>query len=159
MPSAADTHGYIGSDIASLCSKAVKQQIREKMDLIDLDEETINAEVFNALRVTMENFRFTLARPIPPLSEKPSSSSVQLGTMLVVWTRVKQELQETITYPVEHPEKFIMYGMSPSKVFCSTVLPVLVRRCWQRPFQTSVRRTLSASMFAYVTIARFATVY
>ena len=27
---AADTHGYIGSDIASLCSEAAMQQIREK---------------------------------------------------------------------------------------------------------------------------------
>jgi len=29
--------------------------------------------------------------------------------------KVKQELQETVQYPVEHPEKFIKYGMSPSK--------------------------------------------
>jgi transitional endoplasmic reticulum ATPase len=35
---AADTHGYVGSDMASLCSEAAMQQIREKMDLIDLDE-------------------------------------------------------------------------------------------------------------------------
>jgi transitional endoplasmic reticulum ATPase len=35
---AADTHGYVGADMASLCSEAAMQQIREKMDLIDLDE-------------------------------------------------------------------------------------------------------------------------
>ncbi|KAK6995605.1 P-loop containing nucleoside triphosphate hydrolase protein [Favolaschia claudopus] len=29
--------------------------------------------------------------------------------------KVKQELQETVQYPVEHPEKFLKYGMSPSK--------------------------------------------
>ncbi|KAG8972873.1 AAA ATPase cdc48, partial [Tulasnella sp. 427] len=29
--------------------------------------------------------------------------------------KVKQELQETVQYPVEHPEKFVKYGMSPSK--------------------------------------------
>ena len=29
--------------------------------------------------------------------------------------KVKQELQETVQYPVEHPDKFIKYGMSPSK--------------------------------------------
>jgi hypothetical protein len=33
------------------------QQIREKMDLIDLDDETIDAEVLDSLAVTMENFR------------------------------------------------------------------------------------------------------
>jgi len=29
--------------------------------------------------------------------------------------KVKQELQETVQYPVEHPDKFLKYGMSPSK--------------------------------------------
>ena len=29
---AADTHGYVGADMASLCSEAAMQQIREKMD-------------------------------------------------------------------------------------------------------------------------------
>jgi transitional endoplasmic reticulum ATPase len=29
--------------------------------------------------------------------------------------KVKLELQETVQYPVDHPEKFIKYGMSPSK--------------------------------------------
>jgi SpoVK/Ycf46/Vps4 family AAA+-type ATPase len=28
---------------------------------------------------------------------------------------VKRELQETVQYPVEHPEKFEKFGMSPSK--------------------------------------------
>ncbi|RUS33040.1 Aaa Atpase P97VCP ND1 in complex WITH P47 C, partial [Jimgerdemannia flammicorona] len=54
---ASETHGYVGSDIASLCSEAAMQQIREKMDLIDLEEETIDAEVLDSLAVTMENFR------------------------------------------------------------------------------------------------------
>ena len=29
--------------------------------------------------------------------------------------KVKLELQETVQYPVEHPEKFLKFGMSPSK--------------------------------------------
>ncbi|KAF7299352.1 AAA ATPase [Mycena indigotica] len=56
---AADTRGYVGSDVASLCSEAM-QQIREKMDLIDLDGDTIDAEVLDSLGVTMDNFRFAL---------------------------------------------------------------------------------------------------
>ena len=36
------------------------QQIREKMDLIDLDEDTIDTEVLDSLGVTMENFGFAL---------------------------------------------------------------------------------------------------
>ena len=54
---AAETHGYVGSDVASLCSEAALQQIREKMDLIDLEEETIDAAVLDSLAVSMDNFR------------------------------------------------------------------------------------------------------
>ena len=54
---AAETHGHVGADLAALCSEAALQQIREKMDLIDLEEDIIDAEVLDSLAVTMENFR------------------------------------------------------------------------------------------------------
>lgn len=54
---AQETHGHVGSDLAALCSEAALQQIREKMDLIDLEDESIDAEVLNSLAVTQENFR------------------------------------------------------------------------------------------------------
>ncbi|KAE9393993.1 valosin-containing protein [Gymnopus androsaceus JB14] len=113
---AADTHGYVGSDVASLCSEAAMQQIREKMDLIDLDEDTIDAEVLDALGVTMENFRFALGTSNPSalretVVEVPTTTWDDIGGL----EKVKQELQETVQYPVDHPEKFLKYGMSPSK--------------------------------------------
>ena len=54
---AAETHGHVGADLAALVSEAALQQIREKMDLIDLEDETIDAEVLDSLAVTMEDFR------------------------------------------------------------------------------------------------------
>ncbi|KAH8920517.1 cell division cycle protein 48 [Atractiella rhizophila] len=113
---AADTHGYVGSDLAALCSEAAMQQIREKMDLIDLDEDTIDAEVLDSLGVTMENFRFALGTSNPSalretVVEVPNVKWDDIGGL----EKVKQELQETVQYPVEHPEKFLKYGMSPSK--------------------------------------------
>lgn len=57
---AAETHGYVGADMASLCSEAALQQIREKMDLIDMEEDTIDAEVLDSLAVSMDNFRVSL---------------------------------------------------------------------------------------------------
>ena len=42
---AAETHGHVGADLAALCSEAALQQIREKMDLIDLEDDQIDAEV------------------------------------------------------------------------------------------------------------------
>jgi hypothetical protein len=65
---AADTHGYVGSDVASLCLEGAMQQIREKMDLIDLDEGTIDAEVLDSLGVDGE-------RPFCPWYLQPFCSS------------------------------------------------------------------------------------
>lgn len=113
---ASETHGYVGADLASLSSEAAMQQIREKMDLIDLEEDTIDAEVLDSLAVTMENFRYALGVNNPSalretVVEVPSVKWGDIGGL----EKVKLELQETVQYPVEHPEKFLKYGMSPSK--------------------------------------------
>ena len=42
---ARDTHGYVGADMAALCTEAALQCIREKMDVIDLEDDNIDAEV------------------------------------------------------------------------------------------------------------------
>jgi len=113
---AAETHGYVGSDMASLCSEAALQQIREKMDLIDMEEETIDAEVLDSLAVSMDNFRFAMGATNPSalretIVEVPNVSWEDIGGL----ENVKRELQELVQYPVEHPEKFLKFGMTPSK--------------------------------------------
>ncbi|KAJ1979108.1 AAA ATPase cdc48 [Dimargaris verticillata] len=113
---ASETHGFVGADLAALCSEAAMQQIREKMDLIDLEEDTIDAEVLDSLAVTMEDFRYALGVSNPSalretVVEVPTVTWNQIGGL----ESVKQELQETVQYPVEHPEKFLKFGMSPSK--------------------------------------------
>lgn len=92
------------------------QQIREKMDLIDLDEDTIDAEVLDSLGVTMENFRFALGASNPSalretVVEVPNVKWEDIGGL----EKIKDELRETIQYPVEHPEKFVKFGLQPSK--------------------------------------------
>ena len=113
---ASETHGFVGADMASLCSEAAMQQIREKMELIDLEDETIDAEVLNSLAVTMENFRHSLGITNPSalretVVEIPNTTWDDIGGL----ENVKRELQETVQYPVEHPEKFLKFGMSPSR--------------------------------------------
>ncbi|KAF3965131.1 hypothetical protein CMV_010658 [Castanea mollissima] len=111
-----DTHGYVGADLAALCTEAALQCIREKMDVIDLEDETIDAEVLNSMAVTNEHFQSALGTSNPSalretVVEVPNVSWEDVGGL----DNVKRELQETVQYPVEHPEKFEKFGMSPSK--------------------------------------------
>ncbi|KAL0385098.1 UNVERIFIED_CONTAM: Cell division cycle protein 48 [Sesamum radiatum] len=113
---AKDTHGYVGADLAALCTEAALQCIREKMDVIDLEDETIDAEVLNSMAVTNEHFLTALGASNPSalretVVEVPNVSWDDIGGL----DNVKRELQETVQYPVEHPEKFEKFGMSPSK--------------------------------------------
>ncbi|CAJ1974886.1 unnamed protein product [Sphenostylis stenocarpa] len=113
---ARDTHGYVGADLAALCTEAALQCIREKMDVIDLEDETIDAEVLNSMAVTNEHFQTALTSSNPSalretVVEVPNISWDDIGGL----ENVKRELQETVQYPVEHPEKFEKFGMSPSK--------------------------------------------
>ena len=113
---AAETHGHVGSDLAAICSESALQQIRGKMDLIDLEDENIDAEILNSLAVTMEDFRFAMGKSTPSairetVVETPNVTWEDIGGL----DTVKKELQELVQYPVEHPEKFLKFGMQPSR--------------------------------------------
>ena len=57
---ARETHGFVGADIAALCTEAAMQCIREKMDLIDIEEEEIDAEILDSMAVTQDHFKHAL---------------------------------------------------------------------------------------------------
>ncbi|KAK1364845.1 AAA ATPase, CDC48 family [Heracleum sosnowskyi] len=111
-----DTHGYVGADLAALCTEAALECIREKMDVMDVEDETIDAEILNSMAVTNEHFQAALGTSNPSalretVVEVPNVSWEDIGGL----ENVKRELQETVQYPVEHPDKFEKFGMSPSK--------------------------------------------
>lgn len=113
---AKDTHGYTGSDLASLCAEAALQQIREKMHLLDLDAETLDPELLNSLAVTQSNFEYAMRHTDPSslretVLEAPNVSWSDIGGL----EGVKTELQEMVQYPVEYPELYREFGMSPSR--------------------------------------------
>ncbi|KAJ9540474.1 hypothetical protein OSB04_026980 [Centaurea solstitialis] len=113
---AKETHGYVGADLAALCTEAALQCLREKMDVIDLGDKSIDAEILNSMVVSNEHFQTALGTSNPSalretVVEVPNVSWEDIGGL----ENVKRELQETVQYPVEHPEKFEKFGMSPSK--------------------------------------------
>jgi len=113
---AKDTHGYVGADIAALCTEAAMHTIREKMDVIDLEDDTIDAEILDSMAVTHDHFKAALGASNPSalretVVEVPNVSWDDIGGL----ENVKRELQEVVQYPVEFPEKFEKFGMQPSK--------------------------------------------
>jgi len=113
---AAGTHGFVGSDLQSLCTEAAMQCVREKMDVIDIDSDTIDAEVLESMAVTNEHFKFAQGKANPS-----SLREVNVEIPNVTWEdiggleEVKRDLREMILYPIDHPEKFEKFGMKASK--------------------------------------------
>merc|ERR1712151_29322 len=113
---AKETHGYVGADLAQLCSEAAMQCIREKMDLIDIEDEQIDAEILDSMAVNQDHFKHALQVSNPSslretVVEVPNISWDDIGGL----EEVKRDLKELVQYPVEHPDKFEKFGMSPSK--------------------------------------------
>ena len=113
---ARETHGFVGADLAALCTEAALQCIREKMDVIDLDDDTIDAEVLESMAVTNEHFRTSLGTCNPSalretVVEVPNVTWDDIGGL----EATKKELQETVQYPVMYPEQFAKFGMNPSR--------------------------------------------
>ena len=97
-------------------NEAAMQCIREKMDVIDLDDDEIDAEVLDSMAVTQAHFRTALGTSNPSALretavEVPNVTWDDIGGL----EGVKRELQEVVQYPVEFPEKFEKFGMQPSK--------------------------------------------
>jgi len=110
------THGFVGSDLSQLCTEAALQCIREKMDLIDIDDDKIDAEILDSMAVTNEHFKFASAGANPSslrevTVEIPTTTWEDIGGL----EDVKANLREMILFPIEHPDKFQKFGMKPSK--------------------------------------------
>jgi len=113
---ASNTHGFVGADLAQLCTEAALTCIREKMDLIDLEEETIDAEILDSMAVSQDHFTNAMGQCNPSslretVVEVPNIKWDSIGGL----EQTKRELQEMILYPIEHPEKFEKFGMQPSR--------------------------------------------
>jgi transitional endoplasmic reticulum ATPase len=113
---AKDTHGYVGADLASLCTEAAMSCIREKMSLFDIEDETIDAEILDSLAVTQDHFKGALQKSNPSALrefnvEVPNVTWDDIGGL----EDVKLTLKELVQYPVEYPEQYEKFGMNPPR--------------------------------------------
>ena len=113
---ARNTHGYVGADIQQLCMEAALECIRSKMGLIDFDKDKVDKSILDSIVVEGKHFDFAMGIVAPS-----SLRENQVEIPDVHWDDVggledvKRELHETVQYPVEHADKYVKFGMSPSK--------------------------------------------
>lgn len=111
-----ETHGMVGADLAQLCTEAAMMCIREKIDQIDWDDDTLDTSLIESLKVTMDHFRAAQEK-INPASlrdvvvEVPNVKWEDIGGL----DATKNELKEIVQWPVLHPDLFKEYGQPPSR--------------------------------------------
>lgn len=113
---ARNTHGYVGADLQQLCMEAALECIRGKMGLIDFDKDSVDKKVLDSIVVEGKHFDYAMSIVHPSSlreswAEVPDVHWEDVGGL----EDVKRELHETVQYPVEHADKYIKFGMSPSK--------------------------------------------
>lgn len=116
MAIADQTHGFVGADLAQLCTEAALCCIREQMDIIDIEDETIDASILAAMAVTQDHFLASLKNCNPSVLRStvvsvPNISWDDIGGL----EDVKKQLIEMVQWPFEHPEVFLKYGQKPAR--------------------------------------------
>ncbi len=110
------THGYTGADIASLCREAAMKALRRYTPEINLEKERIAPEILEKMVVKMEDFT-SAYREITPTAmrevyvEVPQVKWDQVGGL----KQVKQELIESVEWPIKKPEVFKRMGINPPR--------------------------------------------
>jgi len=110
------THGFTGADIAALCREAAMSALRRFLPKIDLEKETIPAEILEQIKVTREDFANAL-RIVQPsalrevILEIPNVRWEDVGDL----EQVKQELREAVEWPLKYPDVFKRLGIRPPR--------------------------------------------
>ena len=113
---ASRTHGFVGADLEALAKEAAMGALRRILPEINLDEESIPAELLDKINVTMDDFENSL-REVPPstmrevLVESPNVKWEDVGGL----EETKQELKEAIEWPLKYGEIFEYSGVTPPK--------------------------------------------
>jgi transitional endoplasmic reticulum ATPase len=109
------THGFVGADISALCKEAAMKTLRRYLPDLGTEDE-IPPEIVEKMTVTGDDFDVALKGIEPSamrevLVELPKVSWKDLGGL----GPLKQELIESIEWPLKRPEKFRQMGIRPPK--------------------------------------------
>jgi transitional endoplasmic reticulum ATPase len=111
------THGFVGADLEALTKEAAINVLRKILPEMKLDtDEKIPKEILEKLIVKHEDFldALKIVRPSAMREVLVETPNVEWGAVGGV-DAVKQELRETVEWPMEHAESFERLGIKPSK--------------------------------------------
>jgi transitional endoplasmic reticulum ATPase len=110
------THGHTGADLAALCRETAMKALRRYLPQINLEEERIPPSVLEKMEVKMEDF-INAFKEVTPTAMR----EVYIEVPTVHWDdiggldEVKQELKESVEWPIKSPEIFKRLGIDPPK--------------------------------------------
>jgi transitional endoplasmic reticulum ATPase len=110
------THGFVGADLQALCKEGAMRAVRKVLPEIDLESEAIPPKVIEELKVSMNDLVDALKDVEPSamrevLVESPNVKWADIGDM----EEVKQQLMESIEWPIKYPEVFEYAKTKPPK--------------------------------------------
>ncbi len=110
------THGFVGADLAALTREAAMNSIRRVLPELDLEVQSIPAEILNKMTVTGDDFNNALREMNPSalrevFIESPNIHWSDIGGLL----DAKQELKESVEWPMKYSLLFKQSGAHPPK--------------------------------------------
>ncbi len=110
------THGYSGADLEALSKEAAMRTLRKILPDIDLNEESIPADMLNQLEVNGGDF-YEAFKSLTPSAmrevviESPNINWEDIGGL----KDVKQDLQEAVEWPMRYYDLFNHMDANPPK--------------------------------------------
>lgn len=113
---ASSTHGFVGADLGALAKEAAMRALRRILPEIDLEKQSVPAEILNKIIVTMTDFQGALTEVEPSamrevLVEVPNVHWSDIGGL----SEVKKELEESVEWPLKYRDVFDYAHTKPAK--------------------------------------------
>ena len=110
------THGFVGADLDQLTKEAAMHSIRKVIPRLNLEEDTIPANILSELEVTQNDFSEALLGIHPSalrevFVEVPNVGWEDIGGLLAE----KEEIRQSIELPLKHPKFFSHMGARQPK--------------------------------------------
>jgi transitional endoplasmic reticulum ATPase len=112
------TYGFVGADLSALTREAAIEAVRRIMPKLDLESQTVPADVLENLKVTRNDFVEALKRVQPSamrevMVQAPNVSWEDVGGL----DEAQMRLKEGVELPLRNPDAFRRLGIRPAKGF------------------------------------------